>query len=385
MTRQKLGEQKDGIIKRGKFWSYRVRVPDPITGKTKEVRISGFSSKEEARISRDRSRTDKNQGVFISPSRMTVKDHFEEWFSIKSYEIKPTTVAQYRQILDYYILPRLGSITLKDLSADKIEKFYIDLIQGGKKNGSPLSEATVRLVSMVLSQGLEKAVKGRKIAFNPANHIKKPKGKTKVITTYTVPEVKSLLQTLEDHRLYAFFHLSASTGARRGELCALRWSDFDSEKGEIAISKNRSVAGNEVIEQDSTKSKNGRREVSIDPETVRVLKAHRIRQTHERLRLGQAWQETGYIFVQEDGKPIHPQTPYQLFKSTARKIGLRSEPFHILRHFHATVLLRQGVPAYVVADRLGDEVQTVLKTYAHIQPDQKQEVANHYLSAIENG
>lgn len=379
MSRQKSGEQKDGIAKRGTSYSYIVRVKDLETGKSKQKWISGFATKEEAKSARDKARTESRDGVFVSPTKITVQEHFEEWWEIKRTKVKPTTAENYRFILDRYILPKFGSQLLKDLSSAKIEKVFIELIQD-------LSESTVRLVSIVLSQGLERAVKERRIAFNPAKGIERPKGRKRSVTPYTSNELKALLESLESHRLFAFFRLLAYTGARRGEILALRWSDLDFEKSTLSISKNRTRLGKSVIEQDSTKGGDGKRLVQLDSETLRLVRDHRRRQIEERMKAGSLWQEADFIFTQENGLPLDPSTPYQLFKKTAKRLGLRSESLHSIRHLHATELLNSGAGVHLVKDRLGhSDISTTLRIYAHIRPEQKQEVADLFARAIENG
>ena len=379
MSRQKSGEQKDGIAKRGSSYSYIVRVKDLETGKSKQKWISGFATKEEAKSARDKARTESRDGVFVSPTKITVQEHFEEWWEIKRTKVKPTTAENYRFILDRYILPKFGSQLLKDLSSAKIEKVFIELIQD-------LSESTVRLVSIVLSQGLERAVKERRIAFNPAKGIERPKGRKRSVTPYTSNELKALLELLESHRLFAFFRLLAYTGARRGEILALRWSDLDFDKATLTISKNRTRLGKSVIEQDSTKGGDGKRLVQLDFETLRLVRDHRRRQIQERMKAGSLWQEADFIFTRENGLPLDPSTPYQLFKKTAKRLGLRSESLHSIRHLHATELLNSGAGIHLVKDRLGhSDISTTLRIYAHIRPEQKQEVADLFARAIENG
>jgi integrase len=379
VSRQKPGEQKDGIAKRGSSYSYIVRVKDLETGKSKQKWISGFATKEEAKSARDKARTESRDGVFVSPTKITVQEHFEEWWEIKRTKVKPTTAENYRFILDRYILPKFGSQLLKDLSSAKIEKVFIELIQD-------LSESTVRLVSIVLSQGLERAVKERRIAFNPAKGIERPKGRKRSVTPYTSNELKALLESLESHRLFAFFRLLAYTGARRGEILALRWSDLDFDKATLTISKNRTRLGKSVIEQDSTKGGDGKRLVQLDSETLRLVRDHRRRQIEERMKAGSLWQEADFIFTQENGLPLDPSTPYQLFKKTAKRLGLRSESLHSIRHLHATELLNSGAGVHLVKDRLGhSDISTTLRIYAHIRPEQKQEVADLFARAIENG
>ena len=379
MSRHKSGEQKDGIAKRGSSYSYIVRVKDPETGISKQKWISGFATKEEARSARDKARTEARTGVFVSPTKVTVKEHFEAWWEIKKEKVKPTTAENYRFLLDRYILPKFGSQLLKDLTSVKIEKMLIDLIQDH-------SESTVRLVSIVLAQGLERAVKDRLLPLNPAKGIERPKGKKRTVTPYTSSELKKLLEELESHRLFAFFRLLAYTGGRRGEILALRWSDLDPEKATLTISKNRTRLGKTVIEQDSTKGGDGKRIVQLDSETLRLMKDHRKRQIEERMKAGSLWQEGNFIFAQETGLPLDPSTPYHLFKKTAKRLGLRSESLHSIRHLHATELLNSGAGVHLVKDRLGhSDISTTLRIYAHIRPEQKQEVADLFARAIENG
>lgn len=379
MSRHKTGEQKDGIAKRGSSYSYIVRVKDPETGKSKQKWISGFATKEEAKSARDKARTDSRTGVFVAPTKITVLEHFEAWWQIKREKVKPTTAENYRFILDRYILPKLGSLPLKELNSVRIEKLLIDLIQNH-------SESTVRLVSIVLSQGLDRAVKDRLLAFNPAKGIERPKGKKRSVTPYTSEELKRLLGALESHRLFAFFRLLAYSGARRGEGIALRWSDLDFDKSTLSISKSRTRIGKIVIEQDSTKGGDGLRIVQLDSETLRLVKEHRKRQIEERMKAGSSWQDANYIFTQENGLPLDPSTPYHLFKKTAKRLGLRSESLHSLRHLHATELLNSGAGVHLVKDRLGhSDISTTLRTYAHVRPEQRQEIADLFAKAIENG
>jgi integrase len=348
--------------------------------------VSSFTSREEAKSARDQARIESRHGVFVAPSKITVEAHFDEWFEIKKEKLKPKTADGYRQCLTRYIIPRFGSTYLKDLTPGAIEQFYLFLSKSGGKKDQALAKSTVRFTSIVLAQGLERAVKDRKISFNPAKGIELPNGAKRVREPFTVTEFKVILSALEEHRLFAFFRLSAYSGARRGELCALKWSDVDLERGTVSISRNRQRVLTQIIEQESTKGGHGRRTVEIDTDTCRILKTHKVNQNLERLKIGQYWQETGYIFVQENGLPIDPDTPSKIFQRYRLKLGLRSQSVHDLRHLHATELLRSGVSAHLVRDRLGHrDISVTLDVYGHIRADQKREVANQFASAIDNG
>lgn len=379
-------EQKDGFQKRGKFWSYRFRVLDPETGNKKEVRISGFLTKEDAKADRVKRQAEAQKGKFVRPTKETVEDFFQAWIQTKvdKGSLKRATVHQYRNAIQTYLIPHLGRFTVQELTSERLENFLVSLVQSGSKKGEGLSHSTVRTVAIILSQGLDQAVRFNKINNNPMKQVEKPKGKTKKVSTYSASEIKTLLEYAKSHRLHAFIHLAIHTGARRGELLALRWADFDPEKKTISITKNRGMANGEIIEQNSTKSARGNRTVEISSEVVSSLQSHAQRQGEEIKRAGSQWQETGYIFTQTNGEPLYPTTPYAVFRKMIRELGLRPEPFHALRHTHATELLRAGYQPYIVAKRLGDEVATVLNTYAHAKPEDDRELASAFESLIQS-
>jgi len=181
-------------------------------------------------------------------------------------------------------------------------------------------------------------------------------------TPWSLKELKTFLKEASSHRLYFYYRLMAYTGARRGELLALKWSDFDGKR--IAITKSGRTTN-------KTKGRDGRRYVSLDPDTIDQFNSHRKRQLTERLSMGSSWTETGYVFIREDGKPIDEGTVTQLFSKLLKRAGLRHNRLHDLRHLHATELLRLGEPLHVVSKRLGHADPMVTATiYAHVTDEQ---------------
>jgi integrase len=117
---------------------------------------------------------------------------------------------------------------------------------------------------------------------------------------WTAAQLRAFLDTAGQHRLFAFYRLAAYTGARRGELLNLRWRDIDLDLAEVRITGSAAVIAGQRIEG-ATKS--GRsRTVSIDPDTVQVLRDHHKRQAEERLRVGPEWRGTDdYVFSPRPG------------------------------------------------------------------------------------
>jgi integrase len=361
-------ETKDGFQKRGNKWSYRYSVKDPITKRMKQVRISGFRTKEEAKADRIRREYEAKEGKYVSKSKETLSDLLNAWFKNRQdlREGKFATLNNYRQMLDFYILPKLGDIPIQEITSDQLEGFFRELVKSGGKKNSPLSHGTYKSCANVLSMGLNYAVSKKKLAFNPMMNVKRLKGRTKPIIAYSMQEIKLLLNNLSTYRLYAFFFLACHTGARRGELVALRWSDINFNNQTLSINKTRGKSWGTDYEEDTTKNENGMRAIELSSDTVEVLKAHQERQNLERMMIGNAWQDTGYIFTKEDGTPIDPTRPYFIFKRAIKELNLRDEPLHVLRHTHITELLRSGISPHVVAFRVGDTVPTILETYASV-------------------
>jgi integrase len=166
------------------------------------------------------------------------------------------------------------------------------------------------------------------------------------------PQLRAFLATAQQHRLFAFFHVAAYTGARRGELLNLRWRDIDLENKKLTITGSTAVVAGERV---NGTTKSGRtRVVSIDEETVAVVRQRRADQAAEQLKAGDSWRGTrdGYVFTTGWGEPISPDTVSLMTKLIHANKQLPHARLHDLRHLHATTLLLSGVPVHVVAARL---------------------------------
>ncbi len=368
---------KNGISFNGKTYSYVLRVPDPITGKTKPRWVSGFVTEKQAKLERDKARISLATNSYVSASGITVGQFLDEWIELHAHQLKPTTLHKYRSYIRMYLKPGIGKIKLQELKPSHVQSLYGQLLE------KPLSPSTVHYAGSILKLALKYAtdVEGLLVS-NPVSKVQTPKGSSTTPELWTLEELKQFLTVAGKHRLGFYFHLSAYTGARRGELCALRWTDLDGSL--LTISKSRVKAGRQVLELNSTKGgTNGRRTIRVDADTVELLKAHRKKQIEERLALGECWTDTGYVFVREDGLPIDVSTPTHLFRKLTKEAGLRLIRLHDLRHIHATELLRLGEPLHVVAHRLGHRDAMVTATvYAHVSDQQIETASDTFAHAM---
>lgn len=376
---------KNGVAFTGKGWSYVLRVPDLATGKTKPQWVGGFDSEKSAKLARDKARVSLSNSNYVAPSKATVGEYLITWINdVHASQLKATTLERYKRVINRYLVPELGAIKLQDLRPSHVQALYTSLLTSSSVTGKPLSPQTVTLIGAVLKKAIKYAVEvDEVIAVNPVSRVPLPKGKGTIPKPWSIQELNTFLDVSSTHRLSFFFRLSAFTGARRGELLALRWSDFDGTA--ITISKSRVTAGDEVVEQNTTKGgTNGQRRVPLDDETVRLFNLHRKNQLIERLAIGEHWVDTGYVFVQENGLPLYPHTPSDLFKKLLIKADLRPTRLHDQRHLHATELLRLGEPLHVVANRLGHRDAMVTATiYAHVSDQQAETASATFANAVQ--
>jgi len=362
----------DGIAFTGKSWSYVLRIPDTVTGKTKPKWVGGFDSRDSALLARDKAKVALRENSYIEPTDLTVGAWLSKWITtIHNKHLKPTTYRSYSEIVNNYLIPGLGDIKLSKLKPSHIEKFYSEMLLKQSKRGKLLAPRSAQYAGAILKKSLRYAVEVEGlITTNPATRVPLVKPNPQTSTPWSFSELRTFLEVASTHRLGFYFRLIAYTGARRGELLAIKWSDFDGKA--ITISKSH-------IDTNTTKGGDGQRRVALDLDTVELFNAHRKRQLHERLSMGSAWTDTDYVFVRDDGKPLDIGTPTQLFIKLRKQIGLRHNRLHDLRHTHATELLRLGEPLHVVSKRLGHKDPMVTASiYAHVTDEQAETASNTF-------
>ena len=384
---------RDGVMKRGRTWSYVIRVPDSATGVSKPRWVGGFETEEAAKAARDEARVRSRRGEYVNRSTLTVADYLAEWVDAHAPAVKPKTLAGYRHDIDHYIVPRIGRMRLQALRPAVISKLYRDLAEHGGHDGGPLSAWTVSHIHRTLRKALADAVHVEQLlATNPAERSKRPRDCGQEPTrVWTAGQLDAFLTAAQSHRLHAFYRLAAYTGARRGELLYLRWQAVDLDAAEVTFGGSTAVIQGQRIEGTT---KGGRsRVVSIDSETVAVLREHQRHQGEERLAAGSAWNVNGgLVFTSRWGEPLYPDTVTALMSKLIREHNksvsapgeaLPHARLHDLRHLHATTLLLAGVPVHVVAARLGHADPAVtLRVYSHVLREHALGIGDVFAQAV---
>src|SRR5205807_1633310 len=172
-----------------------------------------------------------------------------------------------------------------------------------------------------------------------------------------------------DDRLYALYHLITFTGLRRGEACGLHWDDVDLDIATLTV-RWQIVQHGWATALDTPKTDDSDAAVTLDAQTVAVLRAHRARQRRERLTAGRAWTDTGLVFTTPTGGQLHPADVTDHFHHLATQAGLPPIRLHDLRHGTATLGLAAGVQMKVISKRLRHSSPTfTAKFYGAVLPE----------------
>lgn len=354
-----------------------VRGPD---GRRRQKWHGSYRTRKEAEVAKAKLTNEVHSGVYVEPSKVTLEEWVESsWLPTMRSQVKASTWDSYMRNLRLHVLPTLGQRTLQQITPLLLNALYAELMATGKQNraGGGLAAKTVRYVHATLHKVLADAVDGGLLQSNPADRARPPKPRAssqREMQVWDANQLAQFLAHLEGHQLQAAFHLAAMTGMRRGEVLGLRWHDIDISARRIAIRHTLVSVAYEV--QDSTPKTHQARMVDLDPATIEQLHAHRSRQAAQQEDWGAEYHGNDLVFRREDGSPIHPDSFTQAFDAEVRRSGLPRIRLHDLRHTHATIALRAGIPVKVISERLGHENPAfTMKQYAHVLPGMQAEAA----------
>jgi integrase len=359
--------QRGSVRKRGRTWTCYWFVRDS-HGKRVQKSKGGFQTRRDAQAHLTTVLEQVQSGMYIEPSRLSLEAYLrDQW--LPSLDLRPSTMSSYRDIVDGWIVPRLGGYRIGQLTPKAVADFYSGLRDAPRRDGrGTISGRTAQYIATILRKALQDASRLGVIARNPAATVARPRARRAEMSAWTAMEVGEFLHSLDSDRLYAGWLLLAARGIRRGELLGLRWVDVDLDAGRLSI-RQTLVDVRYGAQFSEPKTSKGRRVIPLDDTLVTALKAHRRRQLEERLAWGEGWVDTGLVFCREDGTAIHPQSLSQTFERLVRRANLRPIRLHDLRHTCATLSLGSGIPTKVVSEWLGHATTAMTDDlYRHVTP-----------------
>jgi integrase len=269
----------------------------------------------------------------------------------------------------------------KDTLASMLRRNPVN-VEGEVSSARPagLDRRTVAYIHTILHRALKDAVRWGRLARNPADASDPPRSaqKSGQASSWDGPTLRLFLEAClaEGDRHYPLWVLLATTGMRRGEALGLRWSDVDLDSGRMRVVQTVVQTRNSVS-LGVPKTSQGRRSVSLDPMTVSVLRAHRVRMLEDRMLAGPDFEDRGLVFHHPDGSWLRPNSVSDAFLRRVARHGLPRLTLHGLRHTWATLALEDGVHPKVVQERLGHStVAITLGIYSHVSPRLHDEAAN---------
>jgi integrase len=364
----------DGSIDaRGKDrWRLRYR----INGKryTKTVRGSISDAKRELR-SLLKSGDD---GEHVAPNRITVSEWIDTWIELRRHKITARTLERYAELMRLHVKPTLGEKRLQAVTSVMLDKLY----QGMRDK--EFSEGTIRYVHTVLGGCFRTAQQKTYITRNPMDGAEAPStGDEDAGQALEQEQLTTLVNGFRECSLFAIVATAAYTGARRGEILALRWVDLDTEAKTLRIERAIEETKTHGLRLKDPKTERGKRTIMIDDGLIALFRAER--EKYLRIVAGVpdgSSVDLSFVKLPADAlifpAPLVPgandlnglstlRTPRNVTKEFSRKskaLGFASLRFHDLRVTHETLLLDAGVPVHVVAARCGHDPAIMLRVYA---------------------
>ena len=316
-----------------------------------------------------RQHIDSYQGADLTEqSRMTLSEWLDKWLEDMADTLRPNTLRNYRSYIENHVRPSLGDKQLTRITPKDVQRFY-------EKLNDTLASGTVRRIHTTLHGALKAAQQAHLIASNPTEQIIAPKFSYRVKQILTDEQLDVFMKVIAEDEIWCdFFYTELTTGLRRGEICGLKWEDFDEVAGTLKVCRTvYRKEGGGLIAGD-TKTYAGTRKIVLPASTVQVL--------HERKKSAL----TEWIFPNplKPEQPTNPDTAYSHLKSLLKRAGLPSIRFHDLRHTFATHALASGVDVKTLSGILGHtRAAFTLDTYTHTTGDMQKrasEVVGDFLT-----
>src|SRR5579884_2249494 len=277
------------------------------------------------------------QGAPLPDDRITVGAFLATWLTGVEGSLRPESHRRYRQLMEDHVIPTLGAKRLAKLAPEDVQTLYAAKLRGG------LSNATVRMLHFVLHRALRDAVRWGRAHRNVAGLVDPPRLPQAELPVLTPEQSDLVLAAARGHRLEALFDLAINTGLRRGELLALRWRHVDRRAGTLnVVATLQPTPRGQTPRITEPKSKRSRRPVDLDPVTVGLLDAVRVR-------------------------PVAPMEVTRVWAELLRRVGLPHMPFHTTRHTAMLLMVLAKTDPRTASERMGHHsVGFTFDKYGHV-------------------
>lgn len=362
------------VRRRGKGWVYVVELPR-VEGKRRQEWSPQYVTQAEAEAALSLRLVQVGSGVGTAPVPITLHDYALAWIErrVRLNHIEASTGVAYRERVPRW--GALGQMTLRNIRVSHIDAWLWSAVDRW-------SLQTVSGTFSTLKAVLNDAVKRGLIASSPAEHVVIPRVRPFVGHVWTPEQARYFLNFIDNDRLAAtIVTVALGSGARIGELMALRWTDIEIASSVVHIRRTITrSASQRFTMKESTKTAAGNRSIVLDRETMAVLIAHRGSVPNDE-----------YVFQSEVAGSWGAHATWQkrfvkwqrLYNAEYPDDPLPYLRFHDMRHCHATWLIEAGVSLMVVAARMGhSNPRVTLGLYGHLMRDRENAAADIYGALI---
>ena len=359
---KKRGIKKRGAKKGHDRWTALIALPPHPDGRRQQYRFNFTGNKRNADRALTACLAQVAEGSFVAPDRTTFGQYVTGWLEASRSRYAATTWQRYETIVRMYLIPTLGSVALQRLSAMHLNRAYSEWRSAG------LTGQTVLHFHRLIHRVLASALREGRIRQNVAAIADHPKAERKERRHFSNEELFRIV-AVTSGAFRALIAIALATGARRGKLLGLRWSDVDLDRQIVAIGRSLEQTKQGGIREKPPKS-GKERVIDLPASAVDVLRRHRIEQAATS-GLG-----ASYIFPGIDGGPWTPHKVTDGFREILQRAGVPGGSFHSLRHTAATQMLALEVPPKVVQERLGHStIAITMDLYSHVTPSMQAEAA----------
>lgn len=366
--------RKKVITKNGKeytYWEARYTEGyDPGTGKQIQRSITGKTQKEVAQKLKAATAA-IDAGTYSAPSKMTVGQWLDIWTVEYLGGVKPRTKDNYQGVVRSRIKPGLGAVKLDTLTPHTIQSYYNGLTKEG------LAPKTVKNIHGILHKALQQAVANGYIRINPADSCILPRAVRRELAPMDEDMIAAFLKAISGHPFEELFTVTLFTGMREGEALGLLWDCVDLTKGTLLIDKQLQLIRGSKGQYQMVPTKNSKgRKISLAPSVVVTLRRVKHKQLENRLRYGECWEDSGFVFTDDLGHHLSASSVYKSFKKVMEQIGSPSTRFHDLRHSYAVASIKSSDDIKTVQENLGHATAAfTLDVYGHVTEQMKQDSA----------
>ncbi|WP_369352013.1 tyrosine-type recombinase/integrase [Ligilactobacillus agilis] len=360
---------------------------DELTGKKRYIKKAGFANVDDAKKELLKLEYLNSIGELTRPIKnIKFGELLTEWMQLYKTTVKPSTYASAKRKVRKYIMPYFG-----DMYANKITLQQCQAFTNKVYSLVPVASSSINsIIKRVLDYAIRLGIRDN----NPMQYVIRPKRQPSVPDTsrhpnfYDRKELAKFLNTAKELSLkyYALFRLLAFSGIRIGELSALTWQDLNFKTKELNINKTLAVVERQKTIQ-TPKSKAGTRLISLDDETVRILKTWQLRQRKDFLKLGiNTLGNNQLIFSNDSNDYLSNSVVKNWLLRVSSRAHLPRITVHGFRHTHASLLFASGVDAKQVQTRLGHaNINITLNIYTHVTKEQQSNLGDAFANYVNLG